>query len=182
MFLKTISVALTLACLAGELGAQQATANNSGPVPSGTRVRVTTPTLVAPLIANFLEKRGDTLVFIEDGTGRGVWSFDVDQIDRLESSGGQSGRSSSAIKKGALIGGLVGFTASLIFVNNFHPSDPERDYDAAPTTMIGAITGIGIGAFVGSRISTERWVSVPLPGKVALMPSRRGLSISFSLR
>jgi hypothetical protein len=42
--------------------------------------------MVVPLIANFLEQRGDTLVFIEDERGRGVWSFGLSQIERLETS------------------------------------------------------------------------------------------------
>ena len=42
----------------------------------GTRVRVHADNLVTPLVAHFLEMRGDTAVFIEDAAGpSGVWSL-----------------------------------------------------------------------------------------------------------
>lgn len=181
--LKALIVALSLACLTQDGFAQTASSNSSGvSVQPGSRVRVHSVTLVSPLIANFLEQRGDTLVFIEDGTGRGVWSFSLAQIDKLEITGGRTGRSSSAIKKGAIIGAGIGLAAGLLFANTFDPSDPTRDFDAGPTGIVGAAAGAGLGVFIGSRISTERWVNIPLPQRMSFAPNGRGLTLSFSFR
>src|SRR4029453_2505600 len=119
-------VSIGLVCLSQSLAAQ--TSNATVGIAPGTRVRVKTPSLVSPLVANFLEQRGDTLVVIEDGRGRGVWSFDLAQVDRLETTAGQVGRTSSAIKKGALIGGGIGLAAGIIFASTFDPSGDNRQY------------------------------------------------------
>ena len=183
MRLKALIVGLGLICLTQDVVAQTASSNSTAvSIQPGQRVRVHSITLVSPLIANFLEQRGDTLVFIEDGRGRGVWSFSLSQIDRLEITAGKTGRSSSAIKKGALIGAGIGLAAGLLFANNFDPSDPTRDFSAGPTGIVGAAAGLGLGVFIGSRISTERWVKVPLPQRVSFAPNGRGLSLSFSFR
>ena len=137
MRLKALIVGLGLTCLTQDVVAQTSSSNSSAvSVQPGQRVRVHSLTLVSPLIANFLEQRGDTLVFIEDGRGRGVWSFSLSQIDRLEITAGKTGRSSSAIKKGALIGAGIGLAAGLLFANNFDPSDPTRDFSAGPTGIV----------------------------------------------
>ena len=105
MRLKALVISIGLAFVARDVAAQ--TSGATVGVQPGTRVRVTSPTLVAPLVANFLEQRGDTLVFIENERGRGVWSLGLGQIDRLETTAGETGRSRSAMKKGALIGGAL---------------------------------------------------------------------------
>lgn len=151
-------------------------------VAPGSRVRVSTQSLVAPLIANFLEQRGDTLVFIEDGTGRGVWPIPLEQILRLETTGGESARSSSSVMRGAAIGGLSGFVAGALFVASVKPSESGKTYDRLLTGAVGAAVGAGIGAYIGSRVKSERWVNVPLPGRFTLLPDLRGglrISVSF---
>lgn len=140
----------------------------------GSRVRVSTPSLVAPLIANFLEQRGDTLVFIEDGSGRGVWPIPLSQIQRLETTGGESARSSTAVMRGAAIGGLSGFVAGALFAASVKPSDSGKTYDRLLTGAVGAAVGIGIGAFIGSRVKSERWVNVALPGRLTFAPDLKG--------
>jgi len=181
--LKALIVGLGLTCLTQDVVAQTSSSNSSAvSVQPGQRVRVHSVTLVAPLIANFLEQRGDTLVFIEDGRGRGVWSLSVSQIDKLELTAGRTGRSSSAMKKGALIGGAIGLAAGLLFSNSVDPSDPNKDFSAGPTGVVGAFAGAGLGLFIGSRMATERWVNIPLPQRVSFAPNGRGLSLSFSFR
>ena len=163
MRLKALVLSLGLTCVAHNVAAQ--TSNWSLPIQAGTRVRVTTPTMVSPLIANFLEQRGDTLVFIEDGRGRGVWSFGLAQIDKIETTAGETGRSKKAMQKGALIGGAIGLATGLIFAATFDPSSDNRKYSRMQTGIVTGIAGAGFGFFIGSLVSTERWVSVPLTNK-----------------
>ena len=180
LHLKALVVSLALACIARDATAQGQT---SPPVPPGSRVRVMAPPLVAPLVANFLEQRGDTLVFIEDGRGRGVWSFAINQIQRLERTAGDAGRNKKPIAKGALIGAGVGLAVGLLFADVAEPSDSTEKYDKVLTGLVGAGVGAGVGAFVGSRFKSERWIEVPLPGRLSLRLNRRhGVSIGIAVR
>ena len=171
MRLKALLLAIILASVAQDAAAQ--TRSSNVPVPPGSRVRVKTPNLVAPLVANFLEQRGDTLVFIEEGRGRGVWSFSVDQIERLEMTAGEAGRNKAPIGKGALYGAGIGLVAGILFTELFKPSDPSKEYSAGLTGLLGAGVGAGVGAYVGSRVKSERWVTVPLPGRLSFRTNNR---------
>jgi hypothetical protein len=178
--------ALFVVVVVAVAGASRDTAAQTRPatigVVPGSRVRVKTPTLVAPLVANFLEQRGDTLVFIEDGTGRGVWSFDIDQIERLEMTAGEAGRNRTPTLKAAGIGAGIGFLAGFLFAEVASPSDSTKQYSKLLTGVLGAGVGAGIGGIVGSRIKEEHWVNVPLPGRgLSFMTNGRGLAISLPL-
>ena len=181
MRLKALIVPIGLLCLTQTLAAQ--TSSGKVAIAPGTRIRVSTPSLVAPLVANFLEQRGDTLVVIEDGRGRGVWSFDLAQVERIETTAGQVGRSSSAIKKGALIGGAIGLATGIIFAASFDPSNEDRRYSRMQTGIVAGLAGAGFGAFIGMRVTTEKWVNVPLPKQLTIGPNRGGgFTIQFGLR
>jgi hypothetical protein len=159
--LKAIVVSIGLACISQNVAAQ--TCNATVGIAPGSRVRVKTATLVAPLVANFLEQRCDTLVFIEDGRGRGVWSFDMAQIDRLETTRGQVGRNKRAMQKGALIGGVIGLATGLIFASTFEPGGQTRRYSRMQTGIVAGLAGAGFGFFIGSLQTAEAWQTVPLP-------------------
>ena len=173
MRLNFLVLSICTACLAHEAAAQ-ASSRATVPITAGSRVRVKTPTLVAPLVANFLEQRGDTLVFIEEGRGRGVWSFALSQIERLETTAGEAGRNKRPIGRGAAIGGGIGLLGGLLFAAAVQPSDSTKEYSRPLTAALGAGVGAGIGAILGARVKSERWVSVPLPRQLSLFPNRRG--------
>ena len=130
--------------------------------------------MVAPLIANFLEQRGDTLVFIEEDRGRGVWSFHLAQIERLETTGGETAYDKRPIVRNAAIGGGIGLLGGILFAAALSPSDSSKEYSRALSGALGFGVGAGIGAFIGSRMKTERWVNVPLPRRLSFLPNRRG--------
>jgi hypothetical protein len=177
--LKALLLSITLACGARETLAQ--TRPSTVPVPPGSRVRVKTPTLVAPLVANFLEQRGDTLVFIEDGRGRGVWTFGIGQIERLEMTAGESGRNKQPIAKGAAIGAGVGFLAGVLFASVADPSDESKKYSPGLTGVVGALVGAPIGAYFGSRVKSERWVEVPINRGLSFRTTGRSIEFSIPL-
>jgi len=140
-----------------------------------------TPTLVTPLIANFLEQRGDSLVFIEEGRGRGLWSFAISQIQRLEMTAGEAGRNKKPIAKGAAIGAGVGLALGVLFAAAAEPSDSTKEYSMLLTGAAGAAAGAGIGAYLGSRVKTERWVNVPLGRQFSLGMSGHRFRIAIAL-
>lgn len=179
MRLKALLLTVILACGSREVLAQAR--QSTVPVPPGSRVRVKTPNLVAPLIANFLEQRGDTLVFIEDGRGRGLWSFSIGQIERLEMTAGEAGRNKAPIAKGAAIGAGVGLVLGVIFASVADPADESRKYSSFLTGALGAGVGAGVGAYFGSRVKAEHWVDVPLNRRLSLRAHGTSLAISVPL-
>lgn len=155
-----------------DAGAQQAIS-----IAPGTRVRVRAANLVAPLVANFLQMRGDTAVFIEDAAGRGVWSLHVSDITRLERSDGEQKSNRTYIVRGAVVGGGIGALGGLLIASSLKPSDSGKKYSRGASGGAGALLGAVIGGVVGSRFGSERWTNVPLPRRVSLLPDPRGLGL-----
>ena len=183
MRLNALLVSLALPIVAssafpGTMRAQEQPARsgqNGLPIAPGTRVRVTAANLVAPVVANFLELRGDTLLLFEEGAGRGLWSVTLDQVRRLEATVGDRNLHRPYVVRGALIGAGVGAVAGLAFAATFEPSDPDRKYSRPLSGLLGAALGTGLGALIGSRFTAEGWVPVPLPRGLSMSPGRSGL-------
>lgn len=167
-------------------GAQQATPSASQPsglpVVPGARVRISATTLVAPLLANYLETRGDTAVFIDAGAGRGIWTFTLDQITKLEQSRGERRFNWKPMAIWAGIGVPIGTLVIWGPTGFTSPSDSSRKYDRTKTAVIGAGVGALVGAAFGSRYTEEHWMSLPLPKRVSFNPFRRGggFDVGFS--
>ncbi len=154
----------------------QSTAVPQGGLPlvPGMRVRVSAPNLVAPLIANYLEHKADTLLFFEERAGRGIWSLTLDQITKLEVTLGEKRHHREYVIKYGLIGAGAGALAFGYFASNFHPGDKSRDYSTLGTGAVGLVVGAGIGAYIGSRASAEKWSTLALPKKLAISPDMSG--------
>jgi hypothetical protein len=151
------------------------------PLVPGSRVRVHATVFVTPLVANYVEMRADTLVLVEEGAGRGLWSVTLDQVQRIETSIGQRRSYGPLIRRGAVIGAAGGAVGGLLFAASFTPSDTSRKYSRPSTAGLGALAGAVIGGFIGSRFRAEQWVSVPLPRRVSLLPGpRSGLRIAIA--
>ena len=189
--LNIVPAATLLAALALPAGAQQAkpaTPARSAalPITPGARVRISATTLVAPLIGNFLEMRGDTAVFIEAGAGRGIWTLTTDQITKLEISKGDEHFNRRPMIKGVAIGAPVGALAFWGFTGLLKPSDKSKQYNRGVTAAAGLVVGGVVGAIVGSRVADEGWMRLPLPGRVSWSPTLRdgrqgvGLQVGFS--
>lgn len=143
------------------------------PILPGTRVRVKASNLVTPLVATYLEMRGDTAVFIES-VGRGLWSLALDQITSLERSAGEQRRNSSYVIKSAAIGVPIGALAFWGVTGIFRTGDSTRKFSRGATAALGAVVGGVVGGIVGTRFATEHWSPVPLPKRVSFVPTRRG--------
>lgn len=154
-----------------------AAAQQAIPIAPGTRVRVRAANLVAPLVANFLQMRGDTAVFIEDAAGRGVWSLHVSDISKLERSDGEQKSNRPYIARGAIIGAGAGVAGGLLIASSLKPSDSGKKYSRVASGGAGAVLGAVIGGVVGSRFGAERWTNVSLPRRVSVLPDSRGLGL-----
>jgi hypothetical protein len=146
----------------------------------GTRVRVSASNLLAPLVANFLQMRGDTAVFIEDAASRGVWSIQLADISRLERSDGERKGDRGNVTRGALIGAGGGLLLGFAFSATFSPSDSSKEYNRALNAAVGAAAGAVIGGLIGYRRGVERWTGVPVPRRVSVLPTRRGVGVSLA--
>lgn len=171
-------LAFSLAAPSRTVGAQQATPAAATqhtvlPIVPGARVKVSATTLVAPLLANYLEMKGDTAVFIESSAGRGIWTFTLDQITRIEQSQGDKKYNKGPMLKGAAIGAPAGALLFWGATGIFNTSDSTRKFNRGATAGFGAVVGAVVGAIVGSRIPQEHWLPLPLPKKVSFNPFRK---------
>lgn len=169
-------------------GAQQSTPPATSrsialPIVPGARVKVSASTLVSPLLANYLEMKGDTAVFIESSAGRGIWTFTLAQITKIEQSQGDKRFNKGPMLKGAAIGVPVGALLFWGVTGIVNTSDSTRKFNRGGTAAFGAAVGALVGAIVGSRVPQEHWMSLPLPKRVSFNPFRRDgteLSLGFS--
>jgi len=182
LFSLTVSLLAFPAATSAQQASPAATTQRVGlPILPGTRVRITATTLVAPLVANFLEMKGDTAVFIENSAGRGLWTFTLDQITRLERSAGEQRRNKDYMVTGGLLGAGAGGLLFYLFSAIADPSDSTQRFNKAATTGVGMALGAVAGTMVGARRMREGWDPLPLPHRMSFLPSRRGgLDVGFS--
>lgn len=168
--LRAAIVALTLATLSSGLAAQQLT--------PGTRVRVKSSELVAPIIGSYQGMQRDTLVVIEDGEAAQRWAFMSATVNRLEVSDGMKAGNRKPMARWALIGAGLGAATGLLAALALE-SSTDSEYSEVLSAGVGAAIGAGAGAAYGYRMVEERWRSVPIPRRVGLVPSRNGVRLAF---
>ena len=151
---------LMLAALSASFPAGLLAQTAESPVPLDSRVRVTTRS------APGLESVGALAAW--DGTSLELSGSDFEletiplsDLATLEISRGKKGH----WVRGTLIGTVIGITAGLISAQNStvddYPLEPLAD---ATGVFLSALSGMVLGAAVGSLIKTEKWEDVPLPG------------------
>ena len=145
----------------------------------GTRIRVTSNQMVAPIVGTYQGMRRDTLLLIEDGTGAKVWAFNTTAVSQVETSIGMKGGNRDPMIRwgliGAGLGGGIAFITSVSLENN-----TGQQYNQLLSTLVGAAMGAGLGAFYGSRKLAEHWAPIPMPQHVGVVPTARGLRVAFS--
>ena len=115
----------------------------------GTRVRVTSNQMVAPIVGSYQGMRRDTLVLIENGTGAKVWAFNTAAVSQVEVSIGMKGGNRDPMIRWGLIGAGVGAGIGLITSVSLENNTGQR-YNQMLSTLLGAAMGGGLGAFYGS--------------------------------
>jgi len=145
----------------------------------GTRVRVKSSQVVAPVIGSYQGMRRDTVVVIEDGAGAQVWTFTRSAVDRIEISAGMKGGNRAPTVRWALIGGGVGAALGALTAVILESSSDSK-YNEFLSGAIGLGIGGAVGAAYGMRKLEEHWTSVPIPQRVGIAPSRHGIRIGLS--
>jgi hypothetical protein len=118
-------------------------------------------------------------VLFEEGAGRGIWSLALEQVQRLEMSVGQHNMYGPYILTGAMLGAGAGAIGGLVFASTASPSDNTRKYSRPLTASVGALVGTAVGALIGSRRKAERFAPIPVPHRMSMMPSVRGLRFGY---
>ena len=145
----------------------------------GTRVRVKSSQVVAPVVGSYQGMRRDTVVVIEDGAGAQVWTFTRSAVDRIEISAGMQGGNKKPTGKWALIGAGVG-AATGVIVALVLEANTESKYNNFTSGAAGAVVGGIVGGLYGYRRLEEHWTAVPVPQRVGIVPSRNGVRLGFS--
>ena len=145
----------------------------------GTRVRVTSNQMVAPIVGSYQGMRRDTIVVIEDGAGAKVWAFNTTAVSQVEVSVGMKGGNRDPMIRWGLIGAGIGGGIGLITAVTLENSTDQR-YNEALSTVLGAAMGAGLGAFYGSRKLAEHWAPIPLPQRVGVVPTAHGVRFALS--
>ncbi|MEW5914758.1 MAG: hypothetical protein AB1762_00060 [Gemmatimonadota bacterium] len=138
---------------------------------------MTAPSLVGPLIANYLEMRGDTVVLVEDRAGQGLWSIPYSEIRTLHLSVGNKRNHGPYILRGAVLGGGGGFVLGLLTAATFQPGDSTKKFKRLTTGAVVGGIGALLGGIVGSRFTTENWSPISLGRRVSFAPSRNGATL-----
>ena len=145
----------------------------------GTRVRVKSSQVVAPVIGSYQGMRRDTVVVIEDGAGAQVWTFTSAAVDQIEVSAGMKGGNREPTTRWALIGAGIGAGLGWLTAIALENNSNSR-YNTLLSSMLGAAAGGVVGGFYGYNKLQEHWTPVPIPRRVGIMPTRDGVRIGFS--
>lgn len=151
-------------------GASVAGAQSSTLAP-GTRVRVTSSQVVAPVIGSYQGMRRDTVLVIEDGESAQQWAFTTAEIRRLEVSAGMGRGNRGPIVRNALLGAGLGAAAGVILAFILEEST-DSEYNTVLSGLVGAGVGSGLGAMYGFRVQQEHWTAVAVPRRIGLIPGR----------
>jgi hypothetical protein len=161
---------------AAPIGAQQ-----SVPLVSGQRIRVTGERLVAPVIGSYQQLTADSLVVLGEGISAQRIAISVSDIERVESFDGFDRGNMGNVTKwgfgGAAAGAVAGFAVSLLL----DATSKTAEYDHASNAAIGAVVGGVVGGIYGYRKVVENWHTVPLGNRIGMIGGGRrlGLSINF---
>ena len=178
--MPTISIRLfaLVVCVAAAtpIGAQQ-----SLPLVSGQRIRVSGERLVAPVIGSYQQLTADSLIVLGEGISAQRMAISVGDIERVESFDGFERGDMGNVTKwglgGAAVGAVTGFAVSLLL----DATTKTSEYDHASNAAIGAVVGGVVGGVYGYRKVVERWHTVPFGSRVGMIGGGRrlGLSITF---
>ena len=148
----------------------------SSVLPPGSRVRVTLPCSAIPAaesrpVRADCATEGSLLRLTDDSVmmdgGEATLSVARNQVSRLEVSQGQR----SHWKAGAGIGSLAGAGFTYLLVDaggSTSLCDRSANQDALSSTeclgltVLGGVTGAGLGAVIGNLVKSERWESFPI--------------------
>jgi hypothetical protein len=124
----------------------------------GNRVRVTLlERKDAPLVGTLLAISPEA-ISLEVSTERAIPRMD---IAKLELSRGMKSRAGRFAGYGALLFGVLGGVSGAGLAKDLGNDDEDVVVLATLGSVLGLLTGAGLGAFVGGGMKEERWERVP---------------------
>jgi hypothetical protein len=147
---------------------------------SGSRIRVSAPQLVVPVVGSYQAVRNDTLIVLEEGSGAQMWLIPMRDVQRVELFSGYKSGDSGKMFTGALWGGAIGAGAGLVTSAILQGASGDT-YNLTNSGLVGLGVGAVVGALYGSRGQVERWDTVPIGRRVGLIPARRGIGAGLSI-
>jgi hypothetical protein len=154
----------------------------------GERVRVTRQPICPPntscavrppqkIVGTLLSVSGDSLLLATDG-GDGQVVVPLVSASRIQVVRGSKRATSRGTGIGAVLGGvlgLVGAVATYQECEGFCPADFGPGGTAVGGLLLGGLLGAGVGAVVGSLVTIDRWVDMPVQRmRVSLGPQPHG--------
>ena len=179
---------LSLAALPLLIPLQSITAQQAPPIETGSRIRVTAPTVGADKLAGVCVEADATRIRVQVDDQAAPMTISLTDVTRLEVS---QGRKSNALK-GLLIGSIVGVSTGAILglaasltESSENPCEGNAPACAAGGAAAFGVTGALVGLGIGALTKSERWEDVPLDRlRVNIVPLRDGrfalgLSVAF---
>jgi hypothetical protein len=148
--------------------------SDGSPVLVGSKVRISTPTVVGGRFEGIVSQMDDqSLVVLQDNH---PWRVSRQAITSLEVGTGEKRRA----LKGLIIGAPIG--AVIFLVPTGIPARRSAS-DSVHLAGFGVFMGAAYGAGIGALIKSERWSPVPLERvHLSVAPTRgRGLGLSLSV-
>jgi len=162
------------------LTASGMSAQESPPITSGQRVRVTVPEFgINRQVVAFEAMDRGMLIVTADSTMR----YHLTSVTRLEAYAGRQSHPWRGAGIGFLAGYATGFLVWQVAVDGCYEGVSTTACAAVLGGGVGAIAGTLIGAFVGGFLwKTDKWEEVPLRGvHMYLMPRPDGVGIGASI-
>jgi len=177
---------LSLAALPLLIPLQSITAQQAPSIETGSRIRVTAPTVGADKLAGVCVEVDATRLRVQAEEQVSPLTISLADVTRLEVSQGRKSNALKGLGFGALIGGSIGAVLGLLASTGESYENPCEGNapacaagGAAAFGVTGALVGLGIGALTKS----ERWEEVPLDRlRVNIVPQRDGrLALGLSV-
>jgi hypothetical protein len=156
----------------------------AGPIPPGTRVRVSAPMVFRGVVAGRVSHTVTDTLFLAPRKG-GLLAVPLSAITRTEVS--QGVRHWEGALRGAGIGALAGggLFGFMVFAGetNCDYCLPGRDLQAAAVgAVIGAVLFTPVGALIGAIRGYERWGAAETRSGIGYVPHESGPGIRVTAR
>lgn len=178
-------LSLVTAVLAAPLAAA---AQSLQPVPAGTRVRVTAPT-VHREVATVAAFTTDTIFVAPERAPGDTVAIPLDHLQRLEVSAGRKRDTWHGAGIGALAGAVAGAVVGVATYRSCEGSGRLGCFDLGPIgsasamAVLGAAAGGVVGGIIGSTRVSEHWRRIPISVAVAPVAGGRiALAAAVPLR
>jgi hypothetical protein len=165
---------IAIVVLAALVGSGPALGADLAGIPTGGRVRLSSPTLASGVVVGTLVAVEGQAVVLTPRLGDEPIRVDLDADTKLELSVARR----SQWARGAMVGAAMGGIPGLLLTFGDYSSDVHGDGPSpAAVAAMGAVGGAVLGAAVGWAIKRDEWREVNIPNAgIGLIPWRGGVA------